>query len=914
MDARPPARPALLPLPIDGLLPSLVETLRRQSAWVLEAPPGAGKTTRVPRALLDAGLLTQGECLVLQPRRLAARLAARRVAEELGESLGQTVGYQVRFEEVSSPSTRIRFITEGVLTRRMIRDPFLKGVSVVLLDEFHERHLAGDVGLGLLLHLQKRRPELKLGVMSATLQAASIAEYLGGAPMLRSEGRRFEVTVSYAPSSDERALPQAVAGALKQLLRQGLEGDVLVFLPGAGEIRAAMDACSSLSAQDLTLLPLHGELSAEEQDRAVRRAQGRKVIFSTNVAETSVTIDGVVAVIDSGLARVAGYSPWSGLPSLSLQKISQASAIQRAGRAGRTRPGTCIRLYSLQDFQTRPAFDPPEVRRVDLAETVLELKALEGLLGLPAPAAFSWLDKPLPAALETAETLLVRLGALEPAGPPRTAGRAAGLGPTSDPASSSPGIRAETPLEPASLGGGQITELGRRMLNLPVHPRQARMLIEAERSGVVSEGALLAALVAEKEIVLEQRARALGHAPAGRGLLEVQGPSDLLARMDVYLEAMKGGFDGERLRRYGLEAGACAAVERSRQQLARLLARGAARPGQRGLEDALLRVIVAGYPDRVARRRPQPPRPGEHARARSRELIFAFGGVATLSESSIVLEADPLVALDAESKGEGRLASVRVRLASRVDPGWLVELFPSAIVSRSELRFDPESESVVKQAVRAYGNLVIDAQKLPVTADEAFPVLWDAVREAGPASFVPADGLEHWQSRLAFVARAFPREGIGPATSDEQLEVLELLCAGLTRFSEVRAAGVLEELQALLRPEQRKRLDALAPEKIRLPGGRQVRVAYPAGGPPFVESRLQDFFGLRQGPSVGGGTMPLVLHLLAPNGRAVQVTSDLTSFWSQHYPALRRELGRKYPRHSWPEDPLTAEPPGPGRR
>lgn len=903
MADKPEQRPQLAPLPIDTLIPALLDAFRSHSGLVLEAPPGAGKTTRVPRALLEAGLLERGECLVLQPRRLAARLAARRVAQELGEPLGQHVGYQVRFEDVSSPDTRIRFITEGVLTRRMIRDPFLKGVAVVLLDEFHERHLAADVGLALLKQLQTLRPELRIGVMSATLSAEPLATYLGGVPVLRSEGRRFDVAISYLSTPDERSLPQSVANALKGLLQQGLDGDVLVFLPGAAEIRTSMEACAHLSVRTagtpLTLLPLHGELSAEEQDRAVRRLPGRKVIFSTNVAETSVTIDGVVAVIDSGLARGAGYSPWSGLPSLSLQKISQASAIQRAGRAGRTCPGVCIRLYSLQDFQARPAFDVPELRRVDLAETVLELNALGPALRLPELRAFPWLEPPLPVALETAETLLVRLGALLPL---RSLDR-------------SPSLEEETLLPSASsVRAGAITPLGRRMLELPVHPRQARMLVEAERSGIAADGALLAALVAEKEIVLEQRVRGLGTGAAGKGLLEVQGPSDLLARMDLFLEAMKGGFDAERLRRYGLEPGTCGAVERSRQQLLRLMSRGSARPGAKQHEEALLKVIVAGYPDRIARRRPLPPRPGEHARARSRELIFAFGGVATLADSSIVLEADPLVALDAESKGDGRLASVRVRLASKVEPAWLLELFPEMIASRIELRFDVETESVVKQAVRAYGNLVIDGQKHLVTPEEAQPILWAAAKDAGPEAFIEEGALEHWQARLAFVARAFPKEGIGPSAREEQLEVLELLCAGQTRFSEVRASGVLEELKALVRPEKRKRLDLLAPERVRLPGGRHVKVAYPASGPPCVESRLQDFFGLRQGPSVGGGTIPLVLHLLAPNGRAVQVTSDLSSFWSQHYPALRRELGRKYPRHSWPEDPLSAEPPGPGKR
>jgi len=401
----------LEPLPIDPLLPQLVAHFRAAPNLVLEAPPGAGKTTRVPPALLEAGLADRGEILVLQPRRLAARLAARRVAEELGEAVGETVGYQVRFEEIAGPRTRIRFVTEGVLTRRLLRDPSLQSVAVVLLDEFHERHLPGDLGLALLRRLQlTSRPDLRIGVMSATLEAAPVAAFLGDCPTLRSEGRRFEVQIDHLTQSDDRPLARQVAAALGRLLNEGLEGDVLVFLPGAAEIRHALEACEPLAlSADLLLLPLHGDLPPADQDRAVRRADRRKVIFSTNVAETSVTIDGVVAVIDGGLARTAGHSPWSGLPTLKVAKISQASATQRAGRAGRTRPGRCIRLYTRHDFESRPPFDLPEVRRLDLTEPVLELKAA----GITDLATFGWLEAPAPAALASAELLLTRLGALE---------------------------------------------------------------------------------------------------------------------------------------------------------------------------------------------------------------------------------------------------------------------------------------------------------------------------------------------------------------------------------------------------------------------------------------------------------------------------------------------------------------------
>ncbi len=427
------------PLPIDPLLPELVAALREGPSVVVEAPPGAGKTTRVPRAIHEAGLAGGREVVVLEPRRLAARLAARRVAAELGERAGETVGWQVRFEEVASPRTRIRYVTEGLLGRRLLSDPSLPGVGAVVLDEFHERHLQGDLALALLRRLQRTsRPDLRIVAMSATLDAAPVAAYLG-APSLRSEGRLHELGVEHL-SPEEAARPdrleEQVARAVRRLLREQPAGDVLVFLPGAAEIRRAREALAAAADRDgVDLLPLHGDLPPDEQDRAVRPGPRRKVILSTNVAESSVTIEGVAAVVDSGLARVASHSPWSGLPTLEVRRISRASAAQRAGRAGRTGPGRVLRLFTRHDHDSRPEYDVPEVLREDLAETVLALASLGALDGFP------WFEPPPPAALEAARALLLRLGAID--------------------------------------GRGAPTETGRAMLRVPGHPRQARLLVEA---------------------------------------------------------------------------------------------------------------------------------------------------------------------------------------------------------------------------------------------------------------------------------------------------------------------------------------------------------------------------------------------------------------------------------------------------
>lgn len=509
----------MISLPIDALLPEIVATLTTASSLVLEAPPGAGKTTRVPSALLDAGF---SDVLVLGPRRIAARMAARRVAEERGERLGESVGYQVRFESVASERTRLRFLTEGVLTRRLLSDPDLRGVGVVVLDEFHERHLEGDLALALLRRLQQtRHKDLKLIVMSATLHGEPIARYLGDSPVLRSEGRLFPLEVTHTPHSAE-SLEQRVRHAVESVLREQSEGDVLVFLPGAAEIRRAQRELAPLAQRkDLLLLPLHGDLSPDEQDRAVAPAQQRKIILSTNVAESSITIDGVRAVIDSGLARVATDSPWTGLPRVELARVSRASATQRAGRAGRTAPGRVVRLYAQDDFLRRPEHDAPEIMRRELAQLCLDLHAA----GLPHPSQIAWLDAPPVNAVDAAEDLLHRLGALD--------------------------------------AKGAVTGAGKRMALMPLHPRMARLVLEAESRGVGDEGCTLAALISAGERLPEQPPH--------------PSPSDLLLLLEQR--------PSER-------------AKRTVQQLLKLV-----RPRTRGGSDNnLLLAVLAAFPDRVARR------------------------------------------------------------------------------------------------------------------------------------------------------------------------------------------------------------------------------------------------------------------------------------------------------------------------
>ncbi|TQF15678.1 ATP-dependent helicase HrpB [Myxococcus llanfairpwllgwyngyllgogerychwyrndrobwllllantysiliogogogochensis] len=844
-------------LPIDPLLPEIVSTLRGARSLVLEAPPGAGKTTRVPRALLEAGLGGGKEIVVLQPRRLPTRLAAQRVSEEIGERVGDTVGYQVRFEDVRSAKTRLSFVTEGVLGRRLLSDPTLRDVGIVVLDEFHERHLSADISLALLRRLQEtRRPDLKLVVMSATLEAEPVRAYLGGCPSLRSQGRRFDVSVEYLPAPDDRHLDLQVLSAIKRLFTHGVDGDVLVFLPGAGEIRRTRDACAEFAERhDANVLPLHGDLSPAEQDRAVRRSSRRKIILSTNVAETSVTIDGVAVVIDTGLARVASHSPWSGLPTLKLSKVSRASAIQRAGRAGRTRAGHCIRLYTQHDFDGRPEQEAPEIRRMDLAETVLSLRA-SGVVDL---GAFPFFEPPPAASLDAAETLLRRLGAVDPK--------------------------------------GIVTDVGQRLLRFPVHPRQGRVIVEGERRGVGAEAATLAALMGERDIRREARANLGG---GGRAAAVVSGPSDLLELLERFREAERAGFASGRLHSLSLEQGAVQSVDRVQKQLRRTVRSQGEKPHRaEDIEQALMLSVLAGYPDRVARRR----------RPRSPELLLFGGGTASLSELSVVQDADLMVAVDAEERpGKGAV----VRLASSVEPEWLLDLYPETLEEVDTLQWNAEARRVERLTRLSYGNLMLEETRAPAPASEQTArVLVEAALAAGPGRFADPEALQQWRTRVALLTQAFP-EAKFPTVDDAFLrDALASLCSDARSFKDLEGVSLLDALYARLTSEQQRLLATHAPERVTLPGGRGVKVNYEPGKPPWVESRLQDFFGMAQGPSVCAGRVSLVLHLLAPNMRAVQVTTDLAGFWERHYPALRKELGRKYPRHSWPEDPRHAQPPAP---
>ena len=858
----------LLPvsLPIDPLLPEIVASLRARGAVVIEAPPGAGKTTRVPPALLEAGFGQRGEIVVLQPRRLPARLAAERVAGERGEKVGETVGYTVRFAEEASPRTRIRFVTEGILLRRLLGDPRLAGVEVVILDEFHERHLASDLALALLRRLQlTQRPDLSLVAMSATLDAHPVCEFLGDCPLVRSEGRLFEISLEHLLQPDARPLADQVASAVRRLCQEGLDGDVLVFLPGAAEIRRATEKLGTLGeSRDLLLLPLHGDLSPAEQRRAVEPASRRKVILSTNVAETSVTIDGVVAVIDSGLARIASHSPWSGLPVLAVSKISQASAVQRAGRAGRTRPGRVLRLYTQPDFDSRRPYDLPEIARLDLGEALLTLAAL----GVHDEQGFEWFERPAAPAVEAAYDLLRRLGALD--------------------------------------GKGGLSDTGQRMLRFPVHPRLQRLIVEGERRGVGEEAAALAALVAEGDISDSARTR-WGDAGPRAGAPE---GADLLERLDRFQQARAARFARDRLRGLGVDERAAGAAELARRQLAAALRRDGPvkRPtSPNAIDEALAMATLAAFPDRVMRRRS----PG------SDQALLASGGVANvgaLPPNDLLCAVDVEERTGAAARGGNRV--VRVRLAVGIRPEWLLDIAPNELSERDEIEWNADRQRVERVSRLLCGAITLEESRQPAPPSaEANRLLCEAVLANGRSGHEFGEVPTALQAKLEVLRQAFPEAGVPQLGAQAWQAMVKAACEGITSLAELETSPIESRWLASLPAAVGRLLREEVPERIRLASGRMVPVHYETGKPPWIESRLQDFFGTPAGPTICKGRVPVTLHLLAPNHRAVQVTTDLANFWRQHYPSIRRELCRRYPRHAWPEDGASATPPAPrGRR
>jgi ATP-dependent helicase HrpB len=833
------------PLPIDPVLPELVAALREQPCAILRAPTGAGKTTRVPPALLDSGLAVEGRILILEPRRLAARAAARRMATERGSRLGEEVGYQVRFDRCFGPRTRILAVTPGILLRLLHDNPFLEGIAAVLFDEFHERSLDNDLALGMVRLVQQTvRPELRVVAMSATLAVNKVAAYLGGCPILASEGRLHPVEIVYEPRPEHRPWPAAVVQAVGRLLER-TEGDILVFLPGLHEIRQTARQLAPLAQEHgLAVLPLHGDLPAEQQDAALLPQERRKVVLATNVAETSVTVEGITGVVDTGLARMLVYDPGVGLDRLRVTPISRASAEQRTGRAGRTRPGVCIRLWSAAAHRGRPEQAEPEIRCVDLAGAVLQLLCL----GETNIERFPWLESPRASAVEQALALLRRLGAV--------------------------------------TKEGGVTEQGRATARLPVHPRIGRLLLEGQRWGHPERVGLAAALLSERDPFPRTLER-----PDHR-LWQHASRSDVLDRIEALEEFSLHGQVSSALG--SLNRGAAHFVLRARDQLVRALRPLATGAGPRSVtpDQAVLRSLLAAYPDRLARRR----------EAGSRAGVMIGGRGVRLAPSSGVVEPELFLCLDVDA-GQGETV---VRQAAAVERDWLPsELITSAV----EVTFEDATERVTARRRVRFEDLVLEEVPAALPRGDEVASVLAAAAAAHPERVLPPPespaGL--FGTRVRCLAQWMPELHLPTLEAAELQELLHGLCQGRRSFTELREAPWLEALQARLTPVQRRAVEREAPERLTVPSGSRIALRYEVGRPPILAVRVQEVFGMRETPRIGGGRVPVLLHLLAPNYRPQQVTDDLASFWANTYPQVRKELRARYPRHAWPEDPWSAQ-------
>jgi ATP-dependent helicase HrpB len=841
-----------LELPIFEIEQRLLETLTTQKRLVLTAPTGSGKSTQVPQMLLDGGLLRNGQVTVLQPRRLPTRMLAAWVAQAREVKLGGEVGYQMRLDNVTSPATHICYVTEGVLLRRMLADPDLKGVNAILFDEFHERHLYGDITLARALQIQETtRPDLIIVVMSATLDVTTVEKYLQPCAVLSSEGRAYPVTIEYLsrPAGD-RPVWEVAAKELRRLVREHAQGDALIFMPGAYEITRTVQAVRDTLGHEIVVFPLHGELPPKDQDAAVGRYDRRKVVVSTNVAETSLTIDGVRLVIDSGLARIPRYDPYRGINTLLVEKISRAATDQRAGRAGRTAPGHCLRLWTAHEQAGRPAQELSEVKRLDLAEVILTLKAS----GVDDARSFRWLESPDARALERAEMLLADLNAID-----------------------------ET--------SGKITPLGRRMLAFPIHPRYARMLLEAQKYACVRPVALIAALTQGRDLLL--RPKSVPIEEARDDLFGADTESDFFALMRAWRYAERNGYDIERCRRIGVHAQAARQVGPLFDQFLRIAAaEGLDTSDKPVADDAIQRCMLVGFSDHLAKRLDG-----------SQRCELVHGRRGTLARESIVKT--PLFVVsevrEVESGGgKDRNLNVVLNLATAIKEEWLRELFPDDLKEVRAVAYDPALKRVVATIERRFRDLVL-AEKLsdnPPT-EEAAKIMGREVTAGRCVLDNWNEAVEQWIMRVNRLCEWMPELGLPAIGQADRHAMIEHICHGAFSCSEIKNRPVLPIVNSWLSRQQQAWIDEYAPERIELPRGRKAKVLYSADGAPTIAARIQDLYGIKEGLWIAAGRVPVRIQVLAPSNRPVQVTENLSLFWRETYPKLKQQLQRKYPKHDW---------------
>ncbi|TWU07617.1 ATP-dependent helicase HrpB [Stieleria varia] len=835
-------------LPVTEILPEVIDALAARRTVVLRAPPGAGKTTGVPPEILDRPALGSGQILLVQPRRLAARSAALRLASLRNERIAQSVGYHVRFDRQVGNTTRLIAMTTGILLRRLTSDPLLEDVSCVILDEFHERSLEIDLALGMLHRIRTTlRPELQLVVMSATMDPQPVLELIDDAVAIESQGRAHDVQIHYAPHPSTEPIDHQIATVVRSAVDQ-TSGHLLVFLPGVGEIHRTSQRLSLAGLDNhFDLQKLFGEMSPEQQDSVLSESGRRKIILSTNVAETSVTIPGVTGVIDSGLARVLRFDDRVGLPELRLEPISQASAEQRAGRAGRTAPGHCWRLWTANTHRARPEQTACEILRTDFSGAALMLSAW----GERDWTQFPWVTPPRDEAIESAQRLLGRLDAIDD-----------------------------------SCG---ITEMGKQMVAMPLHPRLSRLLIEAQQHGVIDWATLAAALLSERSPF--DKSDTPFQDTASHGV-----DCELMQRVAMLRDFAAGRFVP------GIHPAAAKNILRVAENLSKQIELTVAptpsapiTPSHQSdpvdLHQRFAKSLIVAFPDRVALRR----LPGS-----DRGLMVGGRGV-QLARSSRVKDSDLLLCLDADGKGREAL----VRMACTIQESWLP---PSLRATRDELFFHPSLQAVVARRREYFDDLMLSespvacepspqaAELLASHAMSKMDSLWGSDKSATRSLI----------TRLRFAAEHPPAAGF-PIIDDEALRgILMELCSTRTTMAQLQNAPWLDHLRGRFSYQQLCELDRHVPERLTVPSGNQYEIRYEPGKAPLLAVRIQEIFGWSETPRIASGRVALQLHLLGPNHRPQQITDDLASFWKTTYGVVRKELKRRYPKHHWPEDPTTA--------
>lgn len=830
------AKQSLMNLPILEHRQEILNAARPGGRIVLSSPPGSGKSTQVPQILIDGGKI-RGRIAVLQPRRLAARMLAARVSAERETQLGGETGCRVKLEDRTSSKTRIIFETEGILLRELISDPLMKQYGCLIFDEFHERHIASDIALAAALDLQrKQRPDLLIIVMSATLELEKISEYMNPCETINAEGKTYPVQTRFCDSESARMPKWEAAAIAASMFTKQTTGHTLIFMPGAYEINKTIDEIrKKASLKDFLTMPLYGTMRNAAQDKAMEETARRKIIVATNIAETSLTINGTDLVIDSGLARVARYDAGRAVNTLFTERITRSSAEQRAGRAGRTCPGMCIRLWTETDNRSMPAAIEPEIMRLDLSEALLLLKGC----GHKTFSDLKWLDLPDKKDIEKAESLLYALGAADK--------------------------------------DGNITHTGRRMAAMPLPPRYARMAIEGERQGCPFEAAIIAAAAQGKTIW------------SGNAKRENEYHSDLWHCADAVIRAAENNFSWQACQHYGIDKAAASEAFETAKRICPVKANSGKRLSGVALAEALAKSFLPAFPDRIA----ASPNGGKR-------YLLPGGRRAGADPCSAAFGAAVIAAGEALEKSVSGGTDITLSFATEIRTEWLKQSFPDEIHTETVMALDPAMLTPIKKTNTYYRDVLIETRTEHCQSGKISSEVIAEEFISGRQKFKEwNEDTEDFLERVNFLHKHCPDFGIMPLSDEDLALVINDICDGATSVSAAKSRPVLPHIKDWYGYEACRLIDRHAPQRLQMPNGRKARIRYPKNGDPYLDAKIQDLFGIEETPRIAAGRVPLIIHILAPSMRPVQVTSDLKSFWSESYPKLKPALARRYPRHKW---------------